>query len=173
MSVLNLDNEICKYRSSLEAFAFKFTGDVEDANDLVQDTILKAIRYMHLYKKETNLAGWLYIIMKNTFINNYRYNVRRRAVISSTDNLLMYQTQKNSAANVGENKFILKDIHTALATLEPEYSTPFLRYFEGYKYHEIAIEMDIPIGTVKTRIHIARQLLKSQLKMYKSRALNF
>lgn len=171
MRTITLDNEICNCRSSLETFAFRFTGDVEDANDLVQDTMLKAINYVHLYKSETNLAGWLYIIMKNTFINEYRCSARRRTVICTTDNLLIYQTRKNSAMNFGENKFILKDINIALAKLDPEFSVPFLRHFEGYKYHEIAIELNIPIGTVKTRIHNARQILKNQLKMYKSRAL--
>ena len=172
MHTINLNTEICNHRSCLETFAFKFTGDVEDANDLVQDTIIKAIRYVHLYKEETNLRGWLYTIMKNTFINSYRSGTRRKAVITTAEDLSMYQTSKNTAKNLGENKFVMEDIHKALANLQSDYATPFLRYFEGYKYHEIAEELDIPIGTVKTRIHMARQGLKAQLKMYKSRTLN-
>jgi RNA polymerase sigma-70 factor (ECF subfamily) len=74
----------------------------------------------------------------------------------------------SAQTNKGENKFIMDDINKALEKLQPEYSGPFLRYFEGYKYHEIAEELNIPIGTVKTRIHMARQILKQQLKMYQN-----
>lgn len=171
MNTVNLNNEICSHRSCLESFAMKFTSNLDDANDLVQDTIIKAIRYVHLYQQGTNLRAWLYTIMKNTFINNYRSGVRRKAVVTITEDLTIYQTQKNTAKNLGENRFVLEDINKALANLESAHAIPFLRYFEGYKYHEIAAELNIPIGTVKTRIHMARQALKNQLKMYKSRAL--
>ncbi len=166
MSTINLNNEICNHRSCLEAFAMKFTADTEDANDLVQDTIIKAIRYHNLYREGTNLRGWLYTIMKNTFINEYRRTGRRRSVITVTDDLSAQQLKKSAAHNLGEGKFVMEDINKAMEKLQPEYSIPFLRYFEGYKYHEIAQEMGIPIGTVKTQIHMARQLLKHQLKMY-------
>lgn len=170
MKAINLNNEICSHKSCLESFALKFTSNLDDANDLVQDTIIKAIRYVHLYQQDTNLRAWLYTIMKNTFINNYRSGVRRKAVITTTEDLSIFQTQKNTAKNLGENRFVLEDINKALANLDAVYAVPFLRYFEGYKYHEIADELAIPIGTVKTRIHMARQVLKNQLKMYKTRA---
>jgi len=147
----------------------KFTNDVEDANDLVQDTIIKAIRYRDLYKQGTNLRGWLYTIMKNTFINDYRKGARRNSIIETCEDLSSHQLQTSASNNLGENKFIMQDINKALDSLQPEYAKPFLRYFEGYKYHEIAVELNIPIGTVKTRIHVARQILKGQLKMYKER----
>jgi RNA polymerase sigma factor (sigma-70 family) len=166
MSTINLNNEICNHRSCLENFAMKFTADTEDANDLVQDTIIKAIRYHKLYREGTNLRGWLYTIMRNTFINDYRRNGRRKSIMTVTDDLSAQQLKKSASMNLGEGKFVMEDIHNALSTLQSEYSVPFLKYFEGYKYHEIAEELNIPIGTVKTRIHVARQLLKSQLKMY-------
>ena len=166
MENLTINNEICNHRSCLEAYAMKFTRDIEDANDLVQDTIIKAIRYHNMYTEGTNVRGWLYTIMKNTFINNYRKSSRRNSLIETAEDLSSYQLYNSADKNKGENKFIMEDIHKALAKLQPEYSTPFLRYFEGYKYHEIAEELNIPIGTVKTRIHMARQILKGQLKMY-------
>lgn len=169
MKDISLNHQICDHRSCLEAFAMKFTNDVEDANDLVQDTLIKAIRYHDLYKQGTNLRGWLYTIMRNTFINDYRKNTRKNALIDTTDDLSPYQLRNSAARNQAENKFVMEDIHKAMAQLQPEYSGPFLRYFEGYKYHEIAEELNIPIGTVKTRIHVARQVLKEQLKMYKDR----
>ena len=166
MENMTLNNEICNHRSCLEAYAMKFTRDVEDANDLVQDTIIKAIRYHHMYAEGTNIRGWLYTIMKNTFINNYRKDSRKNSVIETSEDLSSYQLYNSADKNKGEGKFVMDDINKALEKLQPEYSSPFLRYFEGYKYHEIAEEMDIPIGTVKTRIHMARQILKGQLKMH-------
>lgn len=166
MENVTLNHQICDHRSCLESFAMKFTQDVEDANDLVQDTVIKAMRYHHLYKQGTNLRGWLYTIMRNTFINNYRKGCRKNALIETSEDLSSYQLQGSASTNQGENKFVLEDINKAMDRLQPEYSRPFLRYFEGYKYHEIAEELNIPIGTVKTRIHMARQGLKAQLKVY-------
>lgn len=164
-----LNHQICTHQSCLEKFAFNFTKDVENANDLVQDTLIKAIRYHHLYKAGTNLRGWLFTIMRNTFINDYRRDGRKNAPIQTSDDLSSVQLKQSAARNYGEGKFVMEDINKAMARLQPEYSDPFLRYFEGYKYHEIAEELNIPIGTVKTRIHMARQFLKSELKMYNKR----
>lgn len=169
MENITLSNEICSHRSCLENFALKFTNDIEDANDLVQDTIIKAIRYHNLYKQGTNLRGWLYTIMRNTFINDYRKGSKRNAIMETSEDLSSQQLRNSATTNQGENKFIMEDIHKALGRLQPDYSKPFLRYFEGYKYHEIAEELAIPIGTVKTRIHMARQILKAQLKMYRDK----
>ncbi len=169
MENITLSNEICSHRSCLESFALKFTNDIEDANDLVQDTIIKAIRYHNLYKQGTNLRGWLYTIMRNTFINDYRKGAKRNAIMETSEDLSSYQLRGSATTNLGENKFVMEDIHKALDRLQPDYSKPFLRYFEGYKYHEIAEELHIPIGTVKTRIHMARQILKAQLKMYRDK----
>lgn len=171
MSTVDLSNEICNQRSCLEGFALKLTNNADDADDLVQDTIIKAIRYIHLFHQGTNLRAWLYTILKNTFINNYRSGNRRKVVLTTVEDVSVLQTQKNSYKNLVEDRFILEDIRKALANLPKAYSVPFLRYFEGYKYHEIAEELDIPIGTVKTRIHLARHGLKNQLKMYSSSVL--
>ncbi|MES2827937.1 MAG: sigma-70 family RNA polymerase sigma factor [Bacteroidota bacterium] len=168
MENISLNTEICNHRSCLEGFAMKFTKNIEDANDLVQDTIIKAIRYHYLYKEGTNLQGWLYTIMRNTFINDYRRVVKRQSVIDTTDELNSAQLSTSATRNLGENKFVQQDIDKAMNALPQEYAVPFLKYFEGFKYHEIADELNIPIGTVKTRIHMARQLLKSQLKNYRN-----
>lgn len=166
MNNISLNREICDHKSALDLFARKFTNDLEDANDLVQDTMIKALRYSDLYKEGTNLKGWLYTIMRNTFINSYRKVSRKNNIIDTTEELSSAQLKTSAAVNLGENKFIMEDINKALAVLEPAHSVPFLMYFEGYKYHEIADELKIPIGTVKTRIHMARQVLKNNLKMY-------
>lgn len=151
---------------SLQSFALNFTKDVEDANDLVQDTMLKAVTYYGKFKDGTNLKGWLFTIMKNTFINNYRRLVKTNALITKSDDISSANLHYSATTNNSESKFVIGDINKALSTLQPEYYVPFVKYFEGYKYHEIAEMLNIPIGTVKTRIHVARQILKKYLKTY-------
>lgn len=151
---------------SLRSFALNFTKDIEDANDLVQDTMLKAFTYYGKFKEGTNLRGWLFTIMKNTFINNYRRLVKMNALITKSEDISSANLQYSASANASEGKFVIADIHKALATLQPEYYVPFVKYFEGYKYHEIGEMLEIPIGTVKTRIHVARQILKKYLRNY-------
>ncbi|MHA4895214.1 sigma-70 family RNA polymerase sigma factor [Pedobacter sp. PWIIR3] len=161
-----LNHQICAQQSKLQSLARKFLSDDEDINDLVQDTMIKAVRYSHLYKEGTNLSGWLYTIMRNTFINSYRRLTRKNSVIDTTEELSSAQLQHGASRNASEDKFLIEDVNKAIKCIDPVYSTPFLRYFEGYKYYEIAEELNIPIGTVKTRIHMARKELKSHLSMY-------
>jgi len=166
MKNITFDCQICDHTPSLQMFALRFTQNNDDADDLVQDTLIRAMRYADLYKEGTNLRGWLYTIMKNTFINDYKKSARHKKVVETSEDLSSYQLLKSSEGNLGENHFVGEDINKALKSLSPVYYIPFIKYFEGYKYHEIAEELTIPIGTVKTRIHVARQLLKDNLKMY-------
>lgn len=166
MNTTEFNHELSTNKTALESFAFKFTQDYEDANDLVQDTLLKAMRYSDNFKDGTNFRGWLYTIMKNTFINGYRRAVKTRSLISLQDEIPIGQLKTGATGNAGENKFMREDIDNAMKKLQPEYLTPFIKYFEGFKYHEIADMLEIPIGTVKTRIHMARGMLKKNLKMY-------
>lgn len=163
----NFNQELYLHKPALQNFAMGFTRDLDDANDLVQDTLLKAINYANNFQDGTNLKGWLYTIMRNIFINNYRRQAKRSALIDTSEELSANQLLKSASDNNAANKFVGDDLYKALGNLEPQYYTPFIKYFEGFKYHEIAEEMAIPIGTVKTRIHVARQLLKKALTMYK------
>ncbi len=157
---------IFSHKDSLFSFAFSFTKDTDDANDLFQETMLKAINYSSQFKEGTNLKAWLYTIMRNTFINNYRKSSKTDRIMTVTDDLTSDKLFLSASMNGSEGKFVMDDIYKALEKLQPEYYTPFIKYFEGYKYHEIAEELKIPIGTVKTRIHVARQILKKQLRIY-------
>jgi RNA polymerase sigma factor (sigma-70 family) len=154
------------YQSSLRSYAIHFTQNTEDANDLIQETLYKALKYSNLYQDGTNLKAWLFTILRNTFINNYRRNIKKRSLIHTSDDIHSSQLLKSSMRNEGEKTFLVNDIFKALNKLEPAYRVPFMRFFEGYKYYEIADELNIPIGTVKTRIHVARKVLKKALKMY-------
>lgn len=166
MTKIEFNHLVLKHADSLRSYALQFTRDVEDSNDLIQDTILKAVTYSSKFKEGTNLKGWLYTIMKNTFINNYRRMVKSNGFIDKSDEISNYNLAYSATKNQGENWFVMSDIKNALAKLSPEYYVPFNMYFEGYRYHEISDHLEIPIGTVKTRIHMARKLLKSKLKVY-------
>lgn len=166
MSKNEFKSMVSSHAESLKMYALHFTHDDEDANDLVQDTVLKAITYHEKFKEGTNLKGWLYTIMKNTFINNYRRFVKISGMVTKSDEISSSNLVYSSTKNKGENQFVMDDIREAMDKLSEEYYVPFTMYFEGYKYHEIAEHLSIPIGTVKTRIHVARKSLKKSLKTY-------
>ena len=170
MTKIEFNTLVMRQAPSLKMYALHFTHDADDANDLVQDTLLKAITYYNKFREGTNLKGWLYTIMKNTFINNYRRFIKISSFVTKTDEISSMQLSYSATVNDGEPKFVMDDINKALSNLQQEYYIPFTMYFEGYKYHEIAERLEIPIGTVKTRIHVARKLLKKDLKAYDKNA---
>lgn len=150
----------------LKPFALRLTKDHEDANDLMQETFLKAVTNKDKFKEGTNLKAWLYTIMKNTFITNYQRLVRRNTFIDTTDNLHYINSKEHTTDNLAYAAFTMEDIQKALHSLDDTYQKPFIMHFRGFKYHEIAEKLHIPIGTVKNRIHIARKKLKQQLTQY-------
>jgi len=156
------------HHDSLYGHALRLTRDIDDAKELVQDTMLRALRFYNNFQEGTNLHGWLYVIMKNTFINGYRRRSATQNLIVQTDSKEIQELYKGSIENTITGKFINADIQKALKSIPEDYANAFKRYFEGYKYCEIAKEFDLPIGTVKTRIHKARGLLKKYLKQYEN-----
>lgn len=167
MNRIEFNALVIQHADSLKTYARNFTRDNEDANDLVQETILKAITYFKNFREGTNLKGWLYTIMKNTFINNYRRASKTNSLITKEGEISQANLLVSSTKNMGESKFVMEDIYSALNRLSADYYTPFTMYFEGYKYHEISEHLHIPIGTVKTRIHIARKTMKKCLTCYR------
>jgi RNA polymerase sigma factor (sigma-70 family) len=168
MTALEFGYSINKMSAALKPFALRLTKDVEEANDLLQETVLKAYTNRDKFTDGTNLKAWLYTIMKNTFITNYQRMIRRNTFIDTTDNLHYINSSDNIAENLAFSSFAMKDINQAVNRLDDTYKTPFLMHFRGFKYHEIAEKLNIPIGTVKNRIHIARKELKNKLKNYSS-----
>ncbi|SFT76282.1 RNA polymerase sigma-70 factor, ECF subfamily [Algoriphagus locisalis] len=151
----------------LKPFALKLTRDLDDANDLLQDTMVKAYTNQDKFAEGTNMKAWLYTIMKNTFITNYQKMVRRATFVDTTDNLHFINSSGALIENSAYGDFAMEDIFEAIERLDEIFSTPFLLYYRGFKYHEIADRLNIPIGTVKNRIHIARKYLKEDLTVYK------
>ncbi|MCW5919861.1 MAG: RNA polymerase sigma factor [Bacteroidia bacterium] len=155
------------YRS-LRGFALKLTQNSEDANDLIQETMLKALNNEDKFEKGTNLSGWLYTIMRNIFINNYRRMVKSQTFLDSTENQFFLNNINNATRNRGEANLVMKEINNAINDLSDNLKVPFMMSFRGYKYEEIASQLSIPLGTVKIRIHTARQKLKEKLNVYNS-----
>lgn len=166
MTALEFTYSIQTMSKTLKPFALKLTKDQDDAKDLLQETMLKALTNREKFTDGTNLKAWLFTIMKNTFITNYQRMVRRNTFIDTTENLHYINSTDSIAENLAFNSFAMKDIKKAIDKLDEAYRTPFLMYFRGFKYHEIADKLDIPIGTVKNRIHIARKELKDKLSIY-------
>lgn len=166
MTALEFTYTIDKLSGTLKPYALRLTRDMEDANDLLQETLLKAFTNREKYTDGTNFKAWMYTIMKNTFITNYQRMMRKNTFIDSTDNMHYINSTSTSIENSAYSKFAMKDINIAIEKLNDVYKSPFMMHFNGFKYHEIADKLDIPIGTVKNRIHIARKELKYKLKNY-------
>jgi RNA polymerase sigma factor (sigma-70 family) len=124
---------IFSHKDSLFSFAFSFTKDTDDANDLFQETMLKAINYSSQFKEGTNLKAWLYTIMRNTFINNYRKSSKTDRIMTVTDDLTSDKLFLSASMNSSEGKFVMDDIYKALEKLQPEYYIPFIKYINTMK----------------------------------------
>lgn len=168
MNTLEFNNAVASHQQTLRPIAMKLTRNSEQANDLIQDTFLKAIANKDKFREGTNLKAWLYTIMKNTFITNYHRITKRKTFVDSTENLHFINSSAQVDSNKASSKLAMDEIKEAINGLAHDYKTPFLMHFKGYKYYEIADILDIPIGTVKNRIHIARKNLKDELKAYRS-----
>lgn len=166
MTAIEFNYAIYSTSKALKPFALRLTKDSEDANDLLQDTLVKAFLNRDKYADGTNLKAWLYTIMKNTFITNYQRMIRKNTFIDTTDNLHYINSSDSLVENDAYSSFALDDINRAIDGLEDTYKIPFMMHFKGFKYHEIAQKLNIPIGTVKNRIHIARKELKDLLSVY-------
>lgn len=151
----------------LQGDAFRLTNDMEDAKDLIQETILKAIRYHEQYDKTKCIKAWLYVVMKNIFINSYRKRSKGINILNAQNHETISSLNYNSVNNRSESDFAISDIAQAVNNLPEIYGKTFLKYVIGYKYEEISKELQIPIGTVKTRIYHARELLRKSLSEYR------
>lgn len=154
-------------QGNLFNFACQLTSDREAAQDLVQDTTLKVLDNEEKYVDNVNFKGWVFTIMRNIFINNYRRQVRSATVIDTTEDLYHLNLSQESGLDSPEGSFAAKEISIAINSFSDEYKVPFTMYVAGYKYSEIAENMNLPLGTVKSRIFFARKRLQEMLKDYR------
>ncbi|MDE5552045.1 MAG: sigma-70 family RNA polymerase sigma factor, partial [Muribaculaceae bacterium] len=133
----------------------------------VQDTTLKALDNETKYVDNVNFKGWVFTIMRNIFINNYRRQVRSATVVDTTEDLYHLNVSQDSGLSTPEGSFAAQEISAAIQSFSDEYRIPFTMYVTGYKYSEIAEKMSLPLGTVKSRIFFARKRLQGMLAGYR------
>lgn len=157
-------NQITQVTSKLRRYALQITKNSEDANDLVQDTLLKAYRYWHTFKRDTSLKAWLFTIMRNTFMTQCDRVKRERRILVQKPFYELGDLPGGALSNEAIGKAVLDDIQGVTAQLLAVYREPFQLHMDGFKYYEIARRLSIPLGTVKSRIFIARKELRRQLQ---------
>lgn len=147
-------------------YAMSLTSDTVKAHDLLQETFLKALFYRDKFTQNTNFKAWVYTIMKNTFINNYRRNLNTKNTFSTCINDFYLNNETDKGNPTFESIYNSKEIIKCINTLEANYKIPFNLFLEGFKYKEIAEKLKLPLGTVKNRIFLTRKKLVKSLKEY-------
>jgi RNA polymerase sigma-70 factor (ECF subfamily) len=169
----DFEEEIIPHLDALYNFALRLTSDPNDAEDLVQDTIVKAFRFFICYDKGTNAKAWLFRILKNSYINNYRKQSKQPNQVDYDEVATFYETiraERTDTSDLEDRMFrelIDDDISNALEELPEDFRTVVLLCdIEGFTYEEIANMLDVPIGTIRSRLHRGRNLLKAELMEY-------
>ncbi|MBC6992774.1 RNA polymerase sigma factor [Neolewinella lacunae] len=155
--------EFSRMTSMLNAFAYNLTKNSEDAKDLYQETAFRAMTNRDKFRPGTNLKAWLFTIMKNIFINNYRKKVKANTIMDNTDNLYYINSGAETVENDADSNILIKELTGMIEVLDDSTRIPFLMHYQGFKYQEIADHLSLPLGTVKSRIFFARKDLKSQI----------
>ena len=154
-------------QSNMMNFALMLTSNREDAMDLLQDTTLKALDNQDKYAENTNFKGWVFTIMRNIFINNYRRASRTATVVDTTENLYFLNLSQDSGLETPEGAYGAAEITAAINEFSDDFRIPFTMHVQGYKYNEIAEKMNLPLGTIKSRIFLARKRLQQRFSDYR------
>jgi RNA polymerase sigma-70 factor (ECF subfamily) len=165
MSSLEFTQKLGQYEQILNSFAYSLTKNTEDSRDLYQETAYRALINSDKFEVGTNFKAWVFTIMKNIFINNYRKKQKAQIVNDSSDNQFLIDSSISGVVkNDAENKILVEEMTLLIEQLDPSIKVPFIMHYYGYKYQEIAEELDLPLGTIKSRIFFARQELKIQIE---------
>ena len=167
MASVKFQSNLMNLQSNLLNFAYMLTSNRDDAYDLLQDTTLKALDNEEKYAEGTNFKGWVFTIMRNIFINNYRRNVRNATVVDQTEDLFHLNLSQDSGFESPEGSVGASEITAAIDSFDDSYRIPFTMHVQGYKYNEIAEQMNLPLGTVKSRIFFARKRLQEKFADYR------
>ncbi len=163
MTQLQFNNKLLSLKERLLYYALSLTSDTDRANDLLQETFLKALSYRDKFTQNTNFSAWVHTIMKNTFINDYRKKVKARNTFLGSNNELHLKFSKSRTYPSPDAFYNSKDIVKEINVLADEYKVPFQMFLDGYKYKEIAMHLDLPLGTIKSRIFFTRKKLEKSL----------
>ncbi len=168
------DKEFMPHIDSMYNFAFRLTNDEDDSNDLLQDTYLKAFRFINSFQEGTNAKAWLFRILKNSFINDYRKKSKEPSKVDYQEVETVYNSSEDAEyestvdlRTESVQDMIGDEVAMALNGLPVDFRTVIILCdIEGFTYEEMAKILDIPIGTVRSRLHRARNLLKDKLRSY-------
>jgi RNA polymerase sigma factor (sigma-70 family) len=168
------DKEFMVHVDSMYNFAFRLTNDEDDANDLLQDTYMKAYRFINSFQQGTNAKAWLFRILKNSFINDYRKKSKEPSKVDYQEVETVYNSTEDAEYESTTDlrieavqDMIGDEVAMALNSLPVDFRTVIILCdIEGFTYEEMAKILDIPIGTVRSRLHRARNLLKDKLRSY-------
>ena len=172
MSTLNFSSEINQLQGVLHSFAYKLTKNSEDSKDLYQETAYRALVNQDKFLAGTNMKAWLFTIMRNIFINNYRKNSKSNIILDDTENQFLMTSASPTVLNDAHSAMMMEELEALIEKLDDSVRIPFLMHYYGYKYQEIAEQMDLPLGTIKSRIFFARQTLKEAVLVNYEGALN-
>ncbi|MCI5081118.1 MAG: sigma-70 family RNA polymerase sigma factor [Saprospiraceae bacterium] len=164
MNALELKTEMGKLEKGLREFAFKLTKNQSDASDLYQEMAYRALKSIHQFRADSNLRAWLMTIMRNVFINIYRRKKRRPTLQDGSSNNFLIDSISHTEANQGELKLDYEELVATVECLDDMLKVPFWLAFKGYKYREIADELDVPIGTIKSRVFMARRQIQENIR---------
>jgi RNA polymerase sigma-70 factor (ECF subfamily) len=163
MTAIEFRYKLIDLQAGLLKFAYKLTTNTDEARDLVQETFLKALKHSDKFVYDSNFKAWIYTILKNTFINNYNRSVNHNTFSDQTaDGYYINYIQASDAYNP-HSTYSSKEIEKTIDTLDDTFKLPFKMRTEGFKYKEIAETLDLNIGTVKSRIFLAKQKLIKKL----------
>jgi len=163
----SFENRLLGLQDNMFNFALTLTSNREEARDLMQETTLRVLDNKEKYYENINFKGWVFTIMHNIFVNNYRKIVRSQTIIDKTENLYHLNLPQDSGFDTPEGAYTIKEINTAINSFTDECKIPFSMHLAGYKYEEIAQHLGLPIGTVKSRIFFARKRLREMLKDFR------
>ena len=166
MTAVEFNHQLVSLEKNLSRFALSLTSDHEDAQDLVQETFLKALSNRDKFVEYTSLKAWTFTIMKNTFINNYRKAVRENTNVDNTKDQYFLNSSKKTTQDNPDSVYSTKEINKQINKLTDDFKIPFKMHTEGYKYKEIADKLGLKIGTVKSRIFFTRKKLMDNLQDY-------
>lgn len=163
----SFENKLLDLRDNMLNFALTLTSNREEAKDLMQETTLRVLDNKEKYYENVNFKGWVFTIMHNIFVNNYRKLVRSQTIIDKTENLYHLNLPQDSGFDTPDGAYTIKEINKAINSFTDEYKIPFSMHVAGYKYEEIAQHLGLPIGTVKSRIFFARKRLQELLRDFR------
>lgn len=168
MAGFNFSSEVSKLEGVLLSFALKLTHNKEESKDLYQETAYRALVNKDKFRKGTNMKAWLFTIMRNIFINNYRKRSKKKIILDTTENQFYLNSLSAVTTNDANSSIMMNELQEMVNRLDEDIRSPFLLHYYGYKYQEIADQLHLPLGTIKSRIFFARKKLRRTImKNYK------